>query len=74
MRACNGHVIQDDVIDEVDNLIAAAKCLKERGTYKVYVVATHGIFTKAATEQLELSPIDEVKRNGAVQQILCCQY
>ena len=54
-------MIQDDVIDEVDHLIAAARCLKERGTYKVYVVATHGIFTKTAAEQLEESLIDEVR-------------
>lgn len=53
-------IMIDDVIDEVDHLIAAARCLKERGTYKVYVVATHGIFTKVATEQLEDSSIDEV--------------
>ena len=51
--------MQDDVIDEVDHLIAAARCLKERGAYKVYAVATHGIFSEEATEKLESSPIDE---------------
>ena len=51
---------QDDIIDEVDRLIAAAKCLKERGAYKVYAVATHGIFSENAPEQLESSPLDEV--------------
>jgi len=44
----------------VDRLIAAAKCLKERGAYKVYAVATHGIFSENAPEQLESSPLDEV--------------
>ena len=52
--------MQDDVIDDLDHLMAAAKCLKERGAYRVCVVATHGIFTKAATELLEHSDIDEV--------------
>ena len=56
-------MIQDDVIDEVDHLIAAARCLKDRGSYKVYAVATHGIFTKTAAEQLEESSIDEVTEN-----------
>jgi phosphoribosylpyrophosphate synthetase len=50
----------DDVVDELDHLMAAAKCLKVRGAYRVCVVATHGIFTKTATELLELSDIDEV--------------
>ena len=53
-------MIQDDVIDDVDHLIAAARCLKERGAYRVCVVATHGIFTQTATELLEQSDIDEV--------------
>jgi ribose-phosphate pyrophosphokinase len=53
-------IMIDDVIDEVDHLIAAARCLKERGAYRVCVVATHGIFTKEATDQLEQSPIDEI--------------
>ncbi len=44
----------------MDRLIAAARCLKERGAYKVFAVATHGIFSEEAPEQLESSPIDEV--------------
>lgn len=59
-QSCDSHVIQDDVIDDLDHLIAAAKCLKERGAYRVCVVATHGVFTKTATELLEASDIDQV--------------
>ena len=44
----------------MDRLIAAARCLKERGAYKVFALATHGIFSEEAPEQLESSPIDEV--------------
>ena len=44
----------------MDRLIAAAKCLKDRGAYKIYAVATHGIFSDTAPEDLEASPIDEV--------------
>ena len=53
-------VVQDDVIDEVDRLIACAKCLQERGAYKVYAVATHGIFSDNACELLTESPITQV--------------
>ena len=53
--------LQDDIIDEVDHLIAAAKCLKERGAYKIYAVATHGLFSpEDAPQKLQASPIDEV--------------
>ena len=64
--------MQDDVIDDLDHLMAAAKCLKERGAYRVCVVATHGIFTKAATELLEHSDIDEVTYSEtSVKEGLC---
>ena len=59
--------LQDDIIDEVDHLIAAAKCLKERGTYKSYAVATHGLFSpEDAPQKLQASPIDEVPQLHAV--------
>ena len=41
-------------------MIAAAKCLQERGAYKVYAVATHGLFSKNACELLEDSALTEV--------------
>lgn len=53
-------IIIDDIIDEATRLIAAAKCLKEKGAYQVYAVATHGLFSEDACEQLEASPIHEV--------------
>ena len=48
------------MIDEVDRIIAASKCLLERGAYKIYVIATHGIFSDNACELLAESPITEV--------------
>lgn len=53
-------VLQDDVIDEVGELIAAAECLKENGAYKIYAAATHGVLSKDSPELLDQSPIDEV--------------
>ena len=44
----------------MDRLTAAANCLKECGAYKIYAVATHGLLSKDACEQLENSALDEV--------------
>ena len=54
-------LMQDDVIDEVGELIAAAECLKENGAYKIYAAATHGVLSKNAPELIDQSPIDEVR-------------
>jgi phosphoribosylpyrophosphate synthetase len=46
----------------MDRLTAAANCLKECGAYKIYAVATHGLLSKDACEQLENSALDEVRQ------------
>ncbi|AMD19949.1 HCL202Cp [Eremothecium sinecaudum] len=54
----NGHaaIILDDLIDRPGSFIAAAEHMsKNCGAKKVYVVATHGIFTGDCLEQLEAS-------------------
>jgi len=53
-------IIIDDIIDDVDSFIEAAGILKERGAYKVYVMATHGLLSADAPRRLEDSPIDVV--------------
>lgn len=40
--------------------MAAAEILKERGAYKIYVMATHGLLSSDAPRLIEDSPIDEV--------------
>jgi len=40
--------------------VAAAEVLKERGAYKIYVLATHGLLSSDAPRLIEDSPIDEV--------------
>ncbi|MGH0151498.1 UNVERIFIED_CONTAM: hypothetical protein FKN15_052685 [Acipenser sinensis] len=51
---------EDDIIDDVDSFLAAADTLKERGAYKIYVMATHGILSCDAPRLIEESAINEV--------------
>ena len=51
---------QDDIIDDVGDFVAAAEILKERGAYKIYVMATHGLLSADAPRLIEESAIDEV--------------
>lgn len=52
---------QDDIIDDVAEFVAAAEILKERGAYKIYIMATHGLLSADAPRLIEESAIDEVK-------------
>lgn len=51
---------QDDIIDDVETFVAAAELLKERGAYKIYIMATHGLLSADAPRSLEQAPVDEV--------------
>ncbi|XP_069056321.1 phosphoribosyl pyrophosphate synthase-associated protein 1 isoform X1 [Pleurodeles waltl] len=53
-------IIVDDIIDDVESFVAAAEILKERGAYKIFVMATHGILSAEAPRLIEESSIDEV--------------
>ncbi|XP_029456289.1 phosphoribosyl pyrophosphate synthase-associated protein 1 isoform X1 [Rhinatrema bivittatum] len=53
-------IIVDDIIDDVESFLAAADILKERGAYKIFVMATHGILSAEAPRLIEESSIDEV--------------
>lgn len=55
---------QDDIIDDVEDFVAAADILKERGAYKIYVMATHGLLSADAPRLIEESAIDEVTPSG----------
>ena len=50
------------MIDDMERILSAAKCVQERGAYRIYVIATHGIFCDTACELLSQSPITEVRR------------
>lgn len=49
------------MIDEVESFITAADVLRDRGAYKIYVVATHGLLSLDAPQLIEDSCIDEVR-------------
>ena len=52
---------QDDMIDDVMSFVKIAEVLKDRGAYKVYVMATHGLLSSDAPRQIEESCIDKVR-------------
>ena len=49
------------MVDDVDSFVTIARLLKERGAYKIYVMATHGLLSAEAPRLIEDSPIDEVR-------------
>jgi len=51
---------QDDMIDDVEAFVSIAQILHERGAYKIYIVATHGLLSADAPRLIEDSYIDEV--------------
>lgn len=53
-------IIVDDMIDEAESFVNAAKHLKDRGAYKILVMVTHGLLSADAPELIEESVIDEV--------------
>ncbi|CAG0883084.1 unnamed protein product [Cyprideis torosa] len=53
-------IIVDDIVDDLTSLVAGAEVLKERGAYKIYILAAHGIMSSDAPRAIENSPIDEV--------------
>ncbi|XP_026159153.1 phosphoribosyl pyrophosphate synthase-associated protein 1-like [Mastacembelus armatus] len=53
-------IIVDDIVDDVEDFVAAAEILKERGAYKIYIMATHGLLSAEAPRLIEESAIDEV--------------
>ncbi len=53
-------IMVDDMIDDVQSFVDAAHVLKERGAYKIYALATHGILSADAPRLIDESPINEV--------------
>jgi len=53
-------LLVDDMIDTAGTICEAAKALKQNGARKIFVMATHGIFSGPAIERLSNNDIDEV--------------
>jgi len=53
-------IIFDDMIDTGGTLLTAVDMLKRHGASKIYIGATHPIFSGDALARMEASPIDEI--------------
>ena len=53
-------ILNDDMIDTGGSIVAAAATLMDRGAKKVYVSATHPVFSGPAYERLEEAPVEEI--------------
>lgn len=51
----------------MESFVAAAEILKERGAYKIFVMATHGLLSADAPRLIEESSIDEVSLLSRLQ-------
>jgi len=58
----------DDIIATAGTVCGAASLVKERGAGKIYVGATHGVFTPQALERLSDAPIDQVVVTDTIPQ------
>jgi ribose-phosphate pyrophosphokinase len=53
-------IMIDDMVDTAGSVTEGALSLKNHGAEKIYVAATHGIFSPPAFERIDDSPIEEV--------------
>lgn len=53
-------VLIDDIVDTGGTVVAAAAELQRRGAQEVFVLATHAVFSKPATQWLPQSAIDKL--------------
>ncbi len=53
-------ILIDDLCDTAGTLVQAAQLLKENGARKVFAAITHPVFSGAALERIQNSPIDEM--------------
>jgi len=53
-------IIADDMIDTGGSMIASVDSLMQAGAAKVYITATHGIFSPPAFDRFDSAPIEEI--------------
>ncbi|KAI0979011.1 hypothetical protein GJ496_008150 [Pomphorhynchus laevis] len=70
-------IMMEDIVDDMTVFAEAARILKHNGAYKIYVMATHGLFGPKCINILENSFIDElIVTNSiphALQKMQCCK-
>ncbi len=53
-------IVADDMIDTAGSVTEGAKALIQKGAARVWVTATHGLFSPPAFDRIETAPIEEV--------------
>jgi len=53
-------ILADDMIDTAGSVTEGARALLQKGAFKIWVAATHGIFSPPAFERLDGAPLEEV--------------
>lgn len=53
-------ILSDDMIDTAGSVTAGARALMHNGAEKVWVTATHGIFSPPAYERMDSAPVEEI--------------
>jgi len=53
-------IIADDMIDTAGSVTEGARALIQKGAAKVWVTATHGLFSPPAFDRIDAAPIEEV--------------
>jgi len=53
-------IIVDDIIDTGSRAFKTANFLKKAGARRIFMYATHGVFSKGAIDRINKSPIDEL--------------
>jgi ribose-phosphate pyrophosphokinase len=62
-------IIIDDIIDTGNTILKAAKALKKEGAKKIYIAATHGLFTKSFDLFDECEIIDKVLVSDSIESV-----
>ena len=60
-------ILVDDIVDSAGTLCNAAVALKENGATAVEAYVTHGVFSGAAIERIEQSPMDTMVVTDSIQ-------
>ena len=53
-------IMVDDIIDEGNAFVNGAALMRRSGANRIYVVATHGLFSGDALKELQASEADEI--------------
>lgn len=66
---CNNSdvIIIDDIIDTASRITTCGYLFKKMGARRIFVISTHGVFSKGSQSKIDDCPIDEVIVSNTVQ-------